>query len=165
MALIKELPRIAARVIQNTHVGRQNMKEKFILLAEAYGEAAVEGDFEKFCEEVKAGGNIPRYPITEYIKVVDARLGPEFAEKKTDLKDPQVGEITSLVYELTGFLPSVRSVANLLSSFSVDEITGAVKEYNSTLDDKEAKTGMRQFFTEGSGAAVIMARQRREKKS
>lgn len=163
MALIRELPRIAARVLQNTHVGRQNMKEKFVLLAEAYGEAAVSQDFEKWCGEVKAAGTIPRYPITEYIRVVDQRLGPEFADPKADVKDPKVGELASRVYELTGFLPSARSVAGLVAVFSVDEILAAVREYNGTLEDKELKSGMRQFFTENGGAAVILARQRREK--
>ena len=165
MSLIKTLPRIAARVLHNTHVGQSFMKEKFELLATAYGAAAVEEDFEKWCEEKASAGSIPRYPITEYIKVVDTRLGPTFAEKKADLKDPQIAEIASLSYELTGFLPSVRSVGNLLTSFTRDEIIGALKEYVSVLDEKDFKSSMRTFFTDGGGAAVIYARNRRNQKA
>lgn len=163
MSLIKTLPRIAARVLHNTHVGQSFMKEKFELLATAYGAAAVEEDFEKWCLEVAVSTN-PRYPITEYIKVVDQRLGPEFAEKRADLKDPQIAEISSLSYELTGFLPSVRSVGNLLTSFSLADIIGALKEYVSVLDEKDFKSSMRTFFTDGGGSAVIYARQRRNQK-
>jgi len=159
MSLNKTLPRIAARVLHNTHVGLQRMKEKFELIAAAYGTAAVEEDFQKWCEEVKERN--PRYPLTEYVKVVDSRLGREFEEKRADLKDPRISEISSVSYELTGVLPSVRSVGNLLLSFSPEEIISAMKEYASTLDDKEVKSGMRNFFTEGGAAAVIYARQRR----
>jgi hypothetical protein len=162
MALIKTLPRIAARILHNTHVGRQNMKEKFELLAAAYGANAVEEDFEKWCEEQVALELIPRYPITDYIKVVDTRLGPKFSDKKADLKDPNISAISAVAYEKTGILPSVRSVANLLASFSLEEILGALTEYASTLDDKEVKTGMHNFFTEGGATAVIYARQRRK---
>ena len=161
-SLLKTLPRIAARVLHNTHVGRQSMKEKFELLATAYGAARVEEDFELWCQEAVAAETVPRYPITEYIKIVDGRLGPKFDDQKTDPKDPRIAEISSLSYELTGFLPSVRSVGNMLASFSLDDITGAIKEFVSTLEEKDFKSSMRTFFADGGGAAVIYARQRRK---
>lgn len=160
MSLQKSLPRIAARVLHNTHVGLSRMKEKFELIEEAYGRAAVEADFEKFCREVQ--DNNPRYPLTEYVKVVDARLGPEFVEKRADLEDPQIKKIASVAYELTGVLPTARSVGKLLLVVDPDELLEALKEYASTLDPTDYKSGMRSFFTESGAAAVILARQGRK---
>ena len=159
MSLQKSLPRIAARVLHNTHVGLSRMKEKFELIEEAYGRAAVEADFEKWCREIQ--NRNPKYPLTEYVKVVDSRLGPQFEEKRADLKDPRIAEISAVAYELTGVLPSVRSVANLLSSCESEEIVGALREFAATLDEKDTKSGVRTFFAEGGAAAVILARRRR----
>ena len=159
MSLQKSLPRIAARILHNIHVGLSRMKEKFELIEEAYGRAAVEADFAKWCQEVQ--DTYPKYPLTEYVKVVDARLGPEFAEKRPDIKDPQVAEISAVAYELTGVLPSVRSVAGLLASCQSDEILGALREFAATLDEKDIRGGVRTFFAEGGAAAVILARRRR----
>ena len=157
--LIKSLPRIAAKVLHNTHVGLKNMKEKFTLMEVAYGRAAVEADFEKFCYEVQERN--PRYPLTEYIKMVDERLGKVFEEKKADPNDPRIAQISAASYEKTGFLPSARSVGNLLLSFSPEEIIAALNEYASTLDAVDLKFGMKMFFTEGGATAVIYARQKR----
>lgn len=163
MDIKKMLPRIAAKVLHNTHCFPKNLKEKYELIAEAYGRTTVISDFEAWCEEVKEKN--PRYPITEYMKVVDTRLGRAFEEKKADLTDPRIAEITSMAYELTSVLPSARSVANLLISFEPDEIKAALSEYASTLDDKEVKNGIRTFFTEGGATAVIYARRKRAAKS
>jgi hypothetical protein len=163
MSLQKSLPRIAARVLHNTHVGLSRMKEKFELIEEAYGRAAVEADFTLWCQEQMAASNNPKYPLTEYVKVVDSRLGPEFAEKRPDTKDPQVSEISAVAYELTGVLPSVRSVATLLASCPAEEIIAALREFAKTLDEKDTKSGVRTFFAEGGAAAVILARRRRAK--
>lgn len=159
MSLQKSLPRIAARVLHNTHVGLSRMKEKFELIEEAYGRAAVEADFEKWCQEIQERN--PRYPLTEYVKVVDARLGPKFVDKSADTKDPRIAEISAVAYELTGALPSVRSVAMLLTSCESDEILAALKEFAATLDEKDTKSGIRTFFADGGAAAVILARRRR----
>jgi hypothetical protein len=159
MSLQKSLPRIAARVLHNTHVGLSRMKEKFELIEEAYGRAAVEADFEKWCYEIKDRN--PKYPLTEYVKVVDARLGPEFAEKRADMEDPRIAQITAVAYELTGVLPSARSVGKLLLTCEYEELFAALKEYVNTLDDKDYKNGMRMFFTESGASAVILARRRR----
>lgn len=165
MSLQKSLPRIAARVLHNTHVGLSRMKEKFELIEEAYGRAAVEADFNTWCQEQLAAFNNPKYPLTEYVKVVDARLGPTFAEKTADLKDPRIAEVSAVAYELTGVLPSVRSVANLLTTCDTEEILGALREFAATLDEKDTKSGVRTFFAEGGAAAVILARRRRNNAS
>jgi len=160
--LIKTLPRIAAKVLHNTHVGLKNMKEKFALIEMAYGRAAVEKDFEDWCNGLVLGGINPRYPLTDYIKVIDERLGKVFEEKKADLKDPRIAQISAASYEETGFLPSAQSVGNLLLSFSPEEIIAALREYAATLDDADRKFGMKMFFTEGGATAVIYARQKRQ---
>ncbi len=160
MSLQKSLPRIAARVLHNTHVGLSRMKEKFELIEAAYGRAAVESDFEIWCGEVKDRN--PKYPLTEYVKVVDSRLGPEFAEKRADLEDPRIAQIVAAAYESTGVLPSARSVAKLLLNAESDDILSALKEYASTLDEKDYKSGMRAFFTESGAIAVMVAQKTRK---
>jgi hypothetical protein len=159
MSLQKSLPRIAARVLHNTHVGLSRMKEKFELIEAAYGRAAVEADFERWCNEIKDRN--PKYPLTEYVKVVDSRLGPEFAEKRADLEDPRIAKVVAAAYEMTGVLPPARAVGTLLLSADLEELLAALKEYAGTLDEKEYKTGMRAFFTESGAVAVLLARKTR----
>lgn len=159
MSLQKSLPRIAAKVLHNTHVGLSQMKEKFELIEVAYGRGDVEVDFEKWCQENKERN--PKYPLTEYVKVVDSRMGPKFSEESIDSKDPRISEIAALSYELTSMLPSSRSISSLLSTFPLDEIVAALREYVLTLEEKEFKTSMRTFFSEGNAGAVILARRRR----
>ena len=127
MSLQKSLPRIAAKVLQNTHVGLSRMKDKFELIEMAYGKSAVESDFEKWCQEQVAKEERPRYPLSEYVKVVDQRLGPQFAEAHIETKDPRISQISAVVYERTGYLPTVRSVATMLASFSLDEIISGTR--------------------------------------
>ena len=168
MELIKSLPRIAAKVLHNTHVGQSRMKEKYALIASAYGRSIVERDFELWCQEQVTAGLNPRYPLTEYVKVVDERLGGGFVEpsrSQFDVADPQILPISSLSYESAGYLPSPKVISTLLKMFTADEITEAFKEYVSVLDDRDVKSGAKQFFTEGGAAAVIYARRQREEKS
>jgi hypothetical protein len=161
MNLMKELPRIAARVLKNTRGVYPELKSRLGLLAEAYGAAAVTRDFEEWCI---AQVETPRYPISEYLKVVDARLGNAGEIPATlDLKNPVVGELVSLTYELTGVLPSAVSVAELLNLYSVDDVRGALMEFAEGLTERELKTSIRMFFANGGSgaAAVISARRRR----
>lgn len=165
--MIKSLPRIAARVLHNTHVGQSRMKEKFELLSAAYGEATVVEDFEKWCYELAEQKLNPRYPLTDYIKVVDERLGGGFTEisrSQFDISDSRILPISSLCYQETGYLPSPKVILTLLNAFSSEDIVEALKEYASLLSDKELKQGAKQFFTEGGAAAVIHARRQRSQK-
>ena len=163
MSLQKSLPRIAARVLKNTHVGLERMKEKFNLIETAYGKVTVEDDFEKWCNEWMSTMDAPpRYPLSEYVKVVDQRLGPQFAEPRIETKDPRISQISAVVYERTGYLPTVRSVAVMLAAFPFDEIIEAVKEFAGTLTEKESHGAMRTFFADGGGSAVIIARRQRK---
>jgi hypothetical protein len=165
MNLMKELPRIAARVLKNTRGVYPELKSRLGLLAEAYGTAAVATDFEKWCNDLV---ETPRYPISDYLKVVDARLGNAGEiPAPLDLKNPVVGELTSLTYELTGTLPSATSIAELLALYSNEEIRAALTEFAEGLTERELKTAMRTFFANGGtgAAAVILARRRRSNAS
>jgi hypothetical protein len=159
MLLVKSLPKIAARVLHNTRSVPQNLKFKFELIATAYGAAAVERDFEEWCLD-HLDDKFP-YPITQYLKVIDSRLGAAPEEKRADIKDPQIGELAVAAYELTGILPSRSAVAEVLLIFPADEIKAALTEYAENLTDKEVKGAMRQFWADGGAGAVILARRRR----
>lgn len=159
MQLIKALPKIAARVLHNTRTVHPDMKFKFELLAEAYGAASVMADFEKWCHENTDGQF--KYPVNEYLKVIDSRLGSAPEEKRMDLKDPQVSELVSFSYELTGILPAASAVAELVLNYPVAEIKAALSEYTESLTETEIKGSMKAFYSSGGGAAIILARRRR----
>jgi hypothetical protein len=159
MQLIKALPKISARILHNTRCAPPNLKFKFELIAEAYGKAAVLADYEAWCHE-HVSDNFP-WPITEYMKVIDSRLGSAPEETKTDMDNPQIAELTSLSYELTGVLPAKRAVAELLMTYPFDEIKEALSEYTDNLSERETKGSMRAFYSDGGAGAIILARRRR----
>src|ERR1700676_4492226 len=132
MSLIKELPRIAAKVLKNTFGTQPWMKEKFKLLEDAHGEAEVIENFTAWCQEQRKESLNPRYPISEYLKVVDVRFGTVFADpddvNQVDVNDPQVRQISSASYEQTGYVPPDASVAKLLRAHTADEILAAMLE-------------------------------------
>jgi hypothetical protein len=160
MSLIKSLPKIAARELHNTHCGLRNLKFKLELIATAYGTAAVEMDFAMWCREHTTDHG--KYPIFEYMKVIDSRLGGAPEEQRANLDDPRIVVLQSLSYELTGLLPSIRAVAGALVTYSAEEIEAALREYTDDLPGKDAKSDMRAFWSEGGAEAIILARRRRK---
>lgn len=166
MNLMKELPKIAARVLKNTRCVHPDMKSRLELLSVAYGAGLVAADFEAWC--VAFRGEQVRYPISEYMKVVDSRLGGAPTAATLDIKDPRVAELSSMTYELTSVLPSAISVAELLALYPIEEIKGALVEFAEGLTERELKSSMHAFYANGGAgaSAVILARRRRaEKKS
>lgn len=155
--LIKSLPKIAARVLKNTWGLPPQYKSKLELVQEAYGTNAVEIDFEKWCEEVKDSN--PRYPVSEYLKVIDSRLG---SAPKDEEKDPRIEDISALTYKLTHRPAPPRHVRELLAQYSLDEITSALREYIEGIEDRELAYAPRTFFVEGGCGAIITARKQRE---
>lgn len=155
--LIKSLPKIAARVLKNTWGIPPQFKSKLELVQEAYGSAIVETDFENWCEEVKE--NNPRYPITEYLRVIDSRLG---SAPKAETVDPMIAEISALTYKLTRRPAPPKNVRELLEQFSAVEITQALSEYVEGIEEREFPYAARTFFVDGGCAAVISARKSRE---
>ncbi len=160
MSLIKSLPRIAAQELHNTHCGLRNLKFKLELLTEAYGTAAVENDFREWCRSLDSKTRV-KYPIFEYMNVIDSRLGSAPEEARENTADPAVIELQSLAYELTGMLPAKKAVALVLVKYISEEIQGALKEYTEDLPTKDVKSDMRAFWSEGGAEAVILSRRRK----
>ena len=123
-SLIKDLQRIAARKLRNTRGVPENLKGKFELIDLAFGHAEVLEDFEKWCDE-NADRN-PQYPVTEYIRRIDSRLG---TAPTIDAVDPRVEELRGLTYSLTEVVPHLSGVRNLLAIHTVEEIKEALLEY------------------------------------
>lgn len=162
MKLMKELPKIAARVLQNTRGVYPDLKPRLELLEEAYGAAAVARDFELWCKAISGMmDSIPRYPISDYLKVIDTRLGSAAEEVQLDTKNPQVAELVSLSYELTNVLPSATAVAKLLAIYTLDEVKAALVEFIESLEEKHVRGGMHLFYKDGGADAIILARRRR----
>ena len=161
MNLMKELPKIAARVLKNTRCVHPEMKSRMALLTEAYGAAAVARDFEAWCIEHQ--NEQTQYPISAYLKIIDSRLGAAPPPSELDIKNPQVGELVSMTYELTSVLPSAVSVAELLALYSMEEIKAALTEFADGLTERELKSSIRNFYANGGAgaSAVILARRRR----
>lgn len=155
--LIKSLPKIAARVLQNTKGLPPQYKQRLELIQEAYGVSTVELDFEKWCEESK--DRRYSYPVSEYLKVIDSRLG---SAPKEDEHDPRVEEISALTYKFTRRPASPKYVRELLIQFTLDEITSALKEYVEGIEDRELAYATRMFFVDGGCGAIIAARRQRE---
>jgi hypothetical protein len=154
--LIKDLQRVAAKKLRNTRGVPQSMKGKVELIELAFGHAAVVDDFTKWCEE-NAERN-PEYPVFDYLRIVDSRLG---GEHKIDPKDPSIEDLCTMVYELTAVLPRVRAVRELLCLHDADEIKAALKEYLLNVDEKNYESAMRSFFDDQGAGAIIRARKKR----
>lgn len=156
--LIKSLPRIAAKILKNTWGVPPQFKQKLELVREAYGQGAVEEDFENWCKESTEKN--PRYPVTEYLKVIDSRLG---SAPKQDEADPRIEEISALTYKLTHRPAPPKNVRELLTQYNSFEITEALREYVEGIEDRELPYAARTFFVDGGCGAIISARKSREK--
>lgn len=154
--LIKSLPKIAARVLQNTKGLPPQYKQRLELIQEAYGVAGVEADFENWCEEFKDRRFL--YPVSEYLKVIDSRLG---SAPKEDEPDERIGEISALTYKLTRRPAPPKNVRELLAQFSKDEITSALQEYVEGIEERELAYAPKTFFVDGGCAAVISSRRQK----
>lgn len=157
--LMKVLPFVAFQELGNTHMVPLRLKPKIELLRTCYGHNAVERDFREWCQENREAQH--KYPIIEYLKVIDSRLGSAPAEAQADLRDPNIEVIAALAYEYTGTLAPKRAIAELLLVYPVDEVRGALIEYAEHLTEKETPGAMRRFFSDGGAAAVILTRRKR----
>lgn len=134
------------------------MKSRLELLEAAYGVAAVERDFEEWCEEVKDRN--PRYPVSEYLKVVDSRLG---TVPKEEENDPRIEELSALTFKLTHRPAPPKYVRELLTKYTLAEIRSALIEYTDGIEERELAYAARAFFVEGGCGAIIMALKNRER--
>lgn len=157
MNLMTELPKIAAKELKNTHFVPKRMKDKIDLLKACYSSAAIVRDFTEWCREHK--DDRLQYPILDYLHEVDSRLGsgPELA----NMRDPNIEVIAALAYEYTGSLAPKKAIADLLLTYTVDEIRDALIEYAENLTEKETPGAIRRFFSDGGAGAVILTRRKR----
>lgn len=164
MNLIKSLEKIAAKELKNTWGALPQMKERFELIREAYGASEVEQDFTKWCVEVKDRN--PRYPIAEYLKVVDSRfmnkLGLVPSEETFEQQDARVEEISAITFQLTGRTAPSKYVRELLIRFSLNDIVDALREYVGGIENRELAYVAKMFFTDGGCGAVLAARKQKE---
>lgn len=160
MNLMKELPKIAFKVMQNTHMVPIRLKAKMDLLKACYGSAAVCRDFEDWCREHK--DEHPRYPITDYLHVIDSRLGSQPAEETIPLTDPRIEALAAFAFETTGKQAPRRSLSDLLLTYTVEEIQAAMVELmESITEDNETKGALRSFYHDGGATAIILTRRKR----
>lgn len=156
-----ELPKIAAKELQNTRPIPVRLRFKIDLLKTAYGAPAVERDFREWCREHKA--EVFKWPIIEYLKVVDSRLGPETEEARANLDDPRILELTTYAYRQTGILAPKRRIAELLTVYTLDEVKLALDEYLESQGNVDLKLPMKTFFSDNGAEAVILARRERDR--
>ena len=157
--LVKGLQKIAAVKLHNTRGVPRNMKDKLELIELAFGYAEVMEDFEKWCDE--NADRASQYPVTEYIRRIDSRLG---SASKVDPHDAAISALQAIVYEKAGILPHARAIRDLLGIHSAAELEAAFAEYVLVVDEKDLKSALRSFFDDQGASAVIYARQKREKK-
>jgi hypothetical protein len=159
MNLMTELPKIAMRVLKNSHMVPKQLQPKMDVLKAVYSTAWVTRDFEAWCRD-----HIDdhfKYPITEYLHVIDERYAGIPEEKQPDMAHPDLIELSTLAYDLTGFLAPRKALAALLIDYPSEEIKTALREYVGLQGEKELKSAMRAFYSEGGAAAVILARRKR----
>jgi hypothetical protein len=154
-SLVKDLQRIAAVKLHNTRGVPKNLKDKMELIELAFGHAAVLADFTVWCEE--NAERKPQYPVGDYIRRIDARLG---GTPSVDPHDASIGALQAVVYEKTGILPRSHAVRDLLVLHSVADIEAAFAEYMLVADEKDYKGAIRAFFDDQGASAVIAARRR-----
>lgn len=153
--LLKGLQRVAAQKLHNTRGVPKNLKDKLELISIAFGRDEVLADFANWCDE-NAPKN-PQYPVSEYIRVIDGRLGNT---PKIDVHDERIANLQAFTYDLAGVLPQPNAIREVLTLHEIDEIKKALQEFILTLEDREIKSGVRTFY-DGGASAVIYSRKKR----
>lgn len=154
--LVRELQEIAAAKLHNTRSIPKVMAGKIELIEIAFGHARILEDFTAWCDE-HADEN-RQYPVTDYIRAIDSRLG---GQPRIDPNDEKVEELRQFVYEKVQILPAIQPLRDLLLVYEVPEIKAAFSEYIIGLEEKTMRTSLRAFFEEGGARVVIGARRKR----
>lgn len=151
--LLKSLSEIAAKELKITKGVNPQWKDKAELLVIAYGQDKIEKDFEDWIESVRE--EKPNNPVTDYLKLVDERLGdaPTVAED-----DPRITVLIAEGYKTSGRPPSKTDVQKLLDGCCLEEIQAAWSEYVNQLDSGELKYAVKNFYRDGGGKGIILAR-------
>lgn len=126
-------------------------------MAAAYGKSVVLSDFESWAEEVR--GQDISYPVSAYIKLADARL-KQVNESGERQDDPRIMEIVTSVVSVCQRIPLQSDIKKLLEKYDAPEIKSAFEWYVSNLDNYEMKFSVKNFFRDGGGEGVILARRK-----
>lgn len=128
-------------------------KDRIEVVFRAYGDQQVQDDFEAWCRE--RTDNPPQYPIQDYLREVDTRLG----NAKPEEKNPAIERLSTLTYRLTKKVPNPFEVQRLLESFPEDQIESALREFVGNLNESDMDYAAKKFFNDNGCAAVLAARQ------
>lgn len=152
--LVKALERKAAELFQRTRgISVSTEKATFVidqvkLMSEIYGDAAIIEDFEKWAQDTPKDC---RYPISEYLKVVDARLGT-----KADDKEEEIAKVTKVVFDTLNDIPTKSQIRHLLEKYPVEDIIEAFGRFVGGTDEKTKNSDIvRKFFVDGGCEAVM----------
>jgi hypothetical protein len=155
--LIREMQRIAARILRNTRGVPKNMGDKVELIDLAFGRAEILADFEKWCEDSEQ--HHTSFPVTEYLRGIDARLGND---SRVAPDDDRVSELRGLTFNLTQVMPRLSAVRSLLALHSLEEIKEALTEFLPTVAEGNMEKAMRNFYDDLGATAVIYVRRNRK---
>ena len=155
--LIREMQRIAAKKLRNTRGVPKNMGDKVELIDLAFGRAEILADFEKWCDDPSQ--HHTSFPVTEYLRGVDARLGND---ARVSPEDERVTELRGLTFSLTQVMPRLSGVRNLLALHSFEDIKAALLEYLPTVGEDKMESAVRNFYDDLGATAVIYARRNRK---
>lgn len=152
--LVRQMEIVASRVFKRTRgvqIRFESQMEQILLMSTTYGDADVLADFEEWAVTASAQG--VQYPITEYLNVVDARLGT-VVEPKPD--NPEVTKIMTVVYQYIKDFPRKSSVEKLIEKYGFENLREAWLEYADGLSEDELKHAIKKFFEDG-GVDVVYA--------
>ena len=123
--------------------------EQIVLMETTYGRFDVMSDFEKWAGEVDK--NEVRFPVTEYLKIVDERLGSNAV-----YKDEEVAEVTKNVYNAVQDIPKPHHIRLLLEKYPVEDIVMGFNEFLGGIDAKlKGSEIITKYFVDGGADAVI----------
>jgi hypothetical protein len=149
--LAYQLERSVADAFKRTHqvsVRFDDQLEQLTLMEAVYGISKVLEDFEVWAQTADKG---MRYPMSEYLKVVDERLG----QVATEEEDPRITKIAALVYEVTNDIVPKNIIKRLLEKLSVEDIEYGFLEFTAGMNEEKMKTAVKKYFQDGGAEAVI----------
>lgn len=140
--------------IAGKRIVTQNNNTEFELLARRYGKEIVIEDFTSWLDGTDGDLN---YPGDVYLKIAESRLKSELG-RGIILSDGRIVQIVAKVYAAVQNVPRPVDVAKLLETNEQDEIIGAFQEFSEGLDDYGKRFAAKNFFQDGAGEGIILAR-------
>lgn len=156
--LAKQLEKTAAKLFQRTsgvQVRFESQMEQIALMSTAYGDASVLADFEEWAKTAKS-----RFPIADYLRVVDSRLGTTSNSVVVSTEDPEYLALLKVIHRDTGDFPKKAAVQRLLSKgFTYEDLFAMWQDYIMELPEDSNKTASAMidgFFEDGGFQVVYM---------